>query len=103
MARKVRGSLHPLVRTHPETGERSLYCDETYACGIDGLTEAEATPLLGFLVEHITQPAFTCRLRWEPRTYVCWDNRICLHQAFNDYDDFRRELYRTTIAGEAPA
>jgi taurine dioxygenase len=103
MARKVKGSLHPLVRTHPVTGEKSLYCDETYACGIDGLTEAEAAPLLEFLIEHITQPAFTCRLRWEPQTYVCWDNRICVHQAFNDYDDFRRELYRTTIAGEAPA
>jgi taurine dioxygenase len=102
MARKVRGSLHPLVRTHPVTGEKSLYSDETYACGIDGLTEAEAAPLLKFLVEHITQPAFTCRLRWEPQTYVCWDNRICVHQAFNDYDGFRRELYRTTIAGEAP-
>ena len=65
-------------------------------------TEAESAPLLKFLVEHITQPAFTCRLRWEPHTYVCWDNRICVHQAFNDYDNFRRELYRTTIAGEAP-
>jgi hypothetical protein len=41
--------------------------------------------------------------RIEPKMYVCWDNRICAHQAFNDYDDFRRELYRTTIAGEKPA
>ncbi|HEX2593657.1 MAG TPA: TauD/TfdA family dioxygenase [Rhizomicrobium sp.] len=103
MARKVKGSFHPLVRTHPVSGEKSLYVDETYAVGIEGMTEAESAPLLKFLVEHITQPAFTCRLRWEPHTYVCWDNRICVHQAFNDYDSFRRELYRTTIAGEAPA
>ena len=103
IARKVTGSAHPLVRTHPVTGEKSLYCDETYAAGIEGLTEAEAEPLLKFLVGHITQPAFTCRLRWEAKTYVAWDNRICVHQAFNDYDDFRRELYRTTIAGETPA
>ena len=101
--RKVKGSFHPLVRTHPATGEKSLYCDETYACGIEGLSDAEAEPLLKFLAAHITQPAFTCRLRWEPKMYVCWDNRICVHQAFNDYDDFRRELYRTTIAGERPA
>ena len=103
IARKVAGSFHPLVRTHPVTGEKALYCDETYATGIEGLTPAEAEPLLRFLVGHITQPAFTCRLRWAPKTYVAWDNRICVHQAFNDYDGFRRELYRTTIAGEAPA
>jgi alpha-ketoglutarate-dependent taurine dioxygenase len=103
IARKVAGALHPLVRTHPVTGEKALYCDETYACGLDGLTPAEAEPLLKFLVGHITQPAFTCRLRWTPKTYVAWDNRLCVHQAFNDYDGFRRELYRTTIAGEVPA
>jgi taurine dioxygenase len=103
IARKVRGSYHPLVRTHPVTGEKALYCDETYAAGIEGLTDAEAGPLLNFLVGHITQPAFTCRLRWSAGTYVLWDNRLCVHQAFNDYDGYRRELYRTTIAGEAPA
>jgi alpha-ketoglutarate-dependent taurine dioxygenase len=102
VARKVRGAAHPLVRTHPETGERSLYCDETYASGIEGLTPAEAEPLLAFLVAHITQPAFTCRLRWAPGTLALWDNRSCVHQAFDDYDGFRRELYRTTIAGETP-
>ena len=102
IARKVQGSFHPLVRTHPVSGEKSLYCDETYASGIEGLTPAEAEPLLAFLVVHITQPAFTCRLRWEPNMLVLWDNRICVHQAFNDYDGFRREHYRTTIAGEAP-
>jgi taurine dioxygenase len=103
MARKVDGRTHPLIRTHPVTGEKALYCDKTYTAGIEGLTPAEAEPLLRFLVEHLTQPAFTCRLRWAPGTYVAWDNRICVHQAFNDYQGFRRELYRTTIAGEVPA
>jgi taurine dioxygenase len=103
IVRKVEGAYHPLVRTHPVTGERSLYCDETYSAGIEGMTPAEAQPLLDFLVGHITQPAFTCRLRWEAGTYVAWDNRLCVHQAFNDYDGYRRELYRTTIAGETPA
>jgi taurine dioxygenase len=101
--RKLKGSMHPLVRTHPVTGEKALYCDETYASGIDGMTEAEAAPLLAFLVQHITQPAFTCRLRWAPGTFTLWDNRLCVHQAFNDYDGFRREMYRTTVAGETPA
>ena len=63
----------------------------------------EAAPILKFLVEHITQPAFTCRLRWEVGMFVMWDNRLCLHQALNDYDGYRRELYRTTVAGERPA
>ena len=102
VVRKVKGTLHPLVRTHPVTGETSLYCDGSYAVGIDGLTPAEAEPLLKFLVAHMTQPAFTCRLRWQPKTFALWDNRICIHQAFNDYDGFRRELYRTTVAGETP-
>jgi len=103
VARKVQGSYHPLVRTHPVTGEKSLYCDQTYSAGIEGLTQAEAEPILKFLVSHITQPAFTCRLRWAPKTFALWDNRLCVHQAFNDHDPFRRELYRCTIAGEAPA
>jgi alpha-ketoglutarate-dependent taurine dioxygenase len=102
IARKVRGTDHPLVRTHPVSGEKALYCDETYAVGIAGLTPAEAEPLLAFLVSHITQPAFTCRLRWAPGTLALWDNRLCVHQAFNDYDGFRREMYRTTVAGEVP-
>jgi len=101
--RKVAGTFHPLVRTHPRTGEQALYCDRTYAVGIEGMTAEESAPLLGFLVDHITQPAFTCRLRWSPGTFVIWDNRLCVHQAFNDHDGFRRELYRTTIAGETPS
>jgi alpha-ketoglutarate-dependent taurine dioxygenase len=101
--RKVRGTTHPLVRTHPVTGERALYVDQAYAIGIDGLTENEAAPLLTFLWRHVTQPAFTCRLRWEPGMVVVWDNRLCVHEAYNDYSGYRRELYRTTVQGEVPA
>jgi alpha-ketoglutarate-dependent taurine dioxygenase len=103
IVRKVEGSGHPLIRTHPVTGEKAIYCDQTYTAGIEGLTPDEASPLLQFLVRHITQPAFTCRLRWEAGTFTLWDNRLCVHQAFNDTDGFRRELYRTTVAGEVPA
>jgi taurine dioxygenase len=102
IVRKVEGTTHPLVRTHPVTGEKALYCDQTYSIGIEGMTGTEAAPLIRFLGEHITQPALTCRLRWAPNTLAVWDNRICIHQAFNDHDGFRREMYRTTVAGEAP-
>lgn len=102
LQRKVAGSFHPLIRTHPKSKERALYCDQAYAIGIKGMKDAEAAPLLTFLVDHITQPVFTCRLRWSPKTLVLWDNRLCVHQAFNDFVGYRRELYRTTVSGETP-
>lgn len=98
----IKGSVHPLVRTHPVTGHKALYVDETYSQGIEGMTDAESCALLSFLRAHVTQPSFTCRLHWEKDTLVLWDNRSCIHQAFNDYDGYRREMYRTTVMGEVP-
>jgi taurine dioxygenase len=103
LLRKIEGSVHPLVRTHPVTGEKALYIDTSYAIGIDGMTPEESAPILQFLGEHLIQHAFTCRLRWEPDMLALWDNRLCVHHAFNDYQGFRRELYRTTVVGETPA
>ena len=99
----VDGSYHPIVRTHPKTGAKALYVDGVYTMGIQGLTQPEAKPLMEFLVWHITQPEFVCRLRWEKNTFVMWDNRICLHHAINDYDGFRREMFRSTVGGETPS
>lgn len=98
----IEGSYHPLVRTHPVTGEKSLYVDKTYACGIEGMTEEESKPLIDFLSSFATQESFCCRLKWYSKTLIMWDNRICLHQAFNDYDGFRREMYRAVVMGEKP-
>jgi taurine dioxygenase len=102
-AQAVEGCMHPMVRTHPVTGEKSLFVCQSRSIGIEGMTEAESTAILEFLVEHMTQPALTCRLRWEADMFVLWDNRICIHQACNDYDGYRREMYRTTVMGEVPA
>jgi taurine dioxygenase len=103
LRRKIAGSAHPLVRTHAVTGEKALYVDSSYAIGIEGMMPEESAPILRYLSDHITQPAFTCRLRWEPNMLVLWDNRICVHQAYNDYQGYRREMYRTTVAGEKPS
>jgi alpha-ketoglutarate-dependent taurine dioxygenase len=103
LLRKIRGNAHPMVRTHPVTGEKALYVDPSYGIGIEGMLPEESAPILQFLTEHLTQPAFTCRLRWEPYTLTMWDNRLCVHQAYNDYQGHRRELYRTTVSGETPA
>jgi taurine dioxygenase len=84
------------------SGEKALYIDPSYAIGIEGMLPEEAAPIMRYLSEHLTQPAFTCRLRWEPDMLVLWDNRLCVHQAYNDYQGYRRELYRTTVAGEKP-
>ncbi len=102
LLKKVEGNVHPLVRTHPVTGEKALYVDTSYAIGIDGMTDEEAAPILKFLGEHLIQHAFTCRLRWETDMLAMWDNRLCVHHAFNDYQGHRRELYRTTVVGETP-
>lgn len=103
LIRKIRGSVHPLVRSHPVTAEKSLYIDPSYAVNLEGMLPEESAPIMRFLTDHITQPAFTCRLRWEPNLFAIWDNRLCLHQAYNDYQGHRREMYRTTVAGEVPS
>ena len=101
-AQGIEGSIHPLVRHHPVTGEEALYVCDTYAVGIEGMTTHEAKPLIDFLVAHATQHAFTCRLRWEPGMICMWDNAATMHLGPNDYDGFRREMYRTTTAGGVP-
>jgi alpha-ketoglutarate-dependent taurine dioxygenase len=98
----VEGWFHPIVRTHPETGQKSLYCDPSYGMGIQGMKQEEAKPILKYLSDHITREDFNCRLRWEPNMLVIWDNRLCLHKAFNDYDGYRREMIRTIVNGEIP-
>lgn len=98
----LKGSYHPFVRKHPHTDEHSLYICDTYATGIEGMTTHEAKPIIDYLVQHTTQHAFTCRLKWKPGMVCMWDNAATMHLGPNDYDGFRREMYRTTIAGGVP-
>ena len=94
---------HPAVRTHPETGHKSLHVSRAHTVRFKGMTGAESRPLIAFLFDHAVRPEFTGRLRWEPGTMVLWDNRCTQHFAINDYDSRRRRMHRVTLIGDRPA
>jgi taurine dioxygenase len=97
------GSLaHPLVRTHPVTGRKALFVSPVYTVGIEGLAEAEAKAILGFLFAHLTQEQFIFRHRWREQMLLMWDNRCTMHFAEGGYDGHLRLMHRTTVAGDAP-
>jgi taurine dioxygenase len=95
---------HPLVRVHPETGERALYVSPGFLKTIADVTPRESQALLELLWEHVTRPEFTVRFKWEPGSVAFWDNRSTAHLAPSDiFDlDFDRQLYRTTLVGDVP-
>jgi taurine dioxygenase len=97
-----RETLHPAVCRHPLTGEAALFVNPTYSTRFDGMSEEESRPLLQRLYTHCTRPEFTCRYRWKRGTVALWDNRMTLHYAVNDYDGYRRLMYRTAVGGGRP-
>jgi len=95
-------AVHPIVRTHPETGRKSLYVNRGHTVKVDGFTEEESQPILEYLYTHQTRPEFSCRFRWTPGAVAFWDNRAAQHNAVNDYHGYRRVMRRVTLAGERP-
>ncbi len=93
---------HPVVRTHPITGKKSLYVNFGHTTHFKGMTEEESAPILNYLFKHQTRPEFTCQLHWEVGTLAFWENRITQHNPINDYHGYRRLLHRITLAGEKP-
>lgn len=93
---------HPVVRTHPETGRKSLYINRGHTVRFKGMTEEESLPLLNFLFDHQVTDEFVCRFRWQPGSLALWDNRAVLHYPLNDYHGHRREMYRITLRGDKP-
>ena len=95
--------VHPLVRTHPETGRLSLYVGQDVVRKIDGLPDGESEELLAALNAHAIAPEFSYRHKWLAGDLLVWDNRCTMHCA-TPYDDhtYRRVMHRTTVAGDRP-
>jgi taurine dioxygenase len=95
-------SLHPVLRTHPETGRKLLNVNAAYTVGFEGMTEAESKPLLDYLLAHGHRPEFTCRFRWENGSVAFWDNRAVKHLAIHDAGPYLRLMRRVQICGDRP-
>jgi alkyl sulfatase len=95
---------HPLVRVHPETGERALFVSPAFLKSIVGLSARESQQILELLFEHAVRPEFVVRFRWNAGDIAMWDNRATAHLAPEDIfeTDFDRQLYRVTLAGDVP-
>jgi len=89
---------HPIARVHPETGRTALYISPGYTIGIDGISEAEATPLLMELFAHQVREEFVYRHRWQAGMLLLWDNRCLVHAATGGYQGHARLLHRITVA-----
>lgn len=98
----VTTAAHPVVRTHPETGRKSLYLSPGHVTHLQGFDPGESRALLDYLFAHMVRPEFTCRWRWQPGDLALWDNRCTLHNALNDYHGHRRVMHRITLEGDTP-
>ena len=94
---------HPVIRTHPETGRKSLYVSPGHSGYFDGWSEAESANLLSYLHNHQIAEEFRCRHVWQVGDLALWDNRCVLHYPVNDYHGHRRLLHRITLKGDIPA
>jgi taurine dioxygenase len=94
-------TAHPVVRVHPESGERALFIGG-FAQRIVGLSATESRDILRLLQAYVTRPENTVRVRRAPADLVLFDNRITQHYAPDDYGDQPRRLHRVTVAGDVP-
>ncbi len=93
---------HPVVRTHPETGQRALWVNPVYTLAIENMSEKESQALLKTLYEHCLSETFVYKHRWSANMLTMWDNRSVQHCAQGGYDGHRRVMHRTVVAGDRP-
>ena len=99
---RVLEAIHPVVRTHPETGRKALYVNTGHTVRFEGMTEEESRPILEYLFQHQIKPEYCCRFVWTPGAVAFWDNRCAQHYPVNDYHGYKRLLHRITLKGETP-
>ena len=97
-------AVHPVVRVHPETGERALFVNPGFTSHIVDVHPSESKRILELLYAEITRPEYTVRFRWEPGHVAFWDNRATAHLAPRDLEhlDVERRLHRVTLIGDIP-
>lgn len=97
-------SDHPVVRVHPDSGERLLFVNPAFTRRILDVSDEESSAILNLLFAQITRPEYTVRFRWAPGSIAFWDNQATAHQGPGDfaYLDAERILYRITLEGEIP-
>ena len=93
---------HPMVRTHPESGEKVLWINLVYTLGVKGLSDSDSQSLLDHLFEHLLDERFIYKHKWKANMLTMWDNRSVQHCAQGGYDGHLRVLHRTTVAGDKP-
>ncbi len=99
---RTHGVVHPVVRTHPETGRKALYVNAAFTVAFEDMTPEESRPLLRFLLDGGTLLDLTVRHAWRPGDLVMWDNRSVMHHAIHDHGDATRTLHRITVEGDEP-
>jgi taurine dioxygenase len=93
---------HPVVRTHPETGRKTLYVNAAFTRHIVGLDPDDSAELLDHLYRQASYPEYQCRFRWTAGALAVWDNRATQHYATSDYFPARRVMERITVIGDRP-
>lgn len=93
---------HPVIRTHPESGRKSIYVNAAFTLRIKGWEEAESDAMLRYLYAQASFPEYQCRFKWAPHSIAFWDNRAAQHYAASDYWPAERIVERVTIIGDRP-
>jgi taurine dioxygenase len=102
MLKRFPMQTHPVVRTHPETGKKTIYVNRAHTSHIKGMRPDVAETLMDILCRQANNPDHQVRFRWKKHSIAFWDNRACQHFACADYFPRYREMYRVTIAGDRP-
>ena len=93
---------HPVVRTHPVTGRRSLFVNRGFTTRLVGVARDESDAVLSYLFDHVENELFQCRFRWRRNSIAFWDNRCAQHRAMWDYWPHTRAGNRVTVKGDRP-